>query len=127
MKKIVTTTALLISLSLIGYAQSATNGKEASDIVTRQNELAIPNAFTPNNDGSNDAFRILNFKDEKLLEFKVFNRWGTVVFNTTNPNEGWDGNFKGKKQPTGVYGYVIRIAFDDGYMETYKGTVTLLR
>lgn len=90
-------------------------------------ELLIPNAFSPNNDGQNDLFRISNITDEKLIDFKVFNRWGTILFRTSDPREGWDGSYKGQVQPVGVYGYVIRIGYTDGYVETYKGTVTLLR
>jgi gliding motility-associated-like protein len=90
-------------------------------------ELLIPNAFSPNNDGQNDFFKISNITDEKLIDFKIFNRWGTILFRTTNAKEGWDGTNKGQQQPVGVYGYVIRIGYADGYVETYKGTVTLIR
>jgi gliding motility-associated-like protein len=91
-------------------------------------ELLIPNAFTPNNDGQNDYFRIINFTNQKLIELKIFNRWGTILFQTKNPKEGWNGKFKDQLQPLGVYGYVIRIAYPESeVIETYKGTVTLLR
>ncbi|HET8572352.1 MAG TPA: gliding motility-associated C-terminal domain-containing protein [Edaphocola sp.] len=89
--------------------------------------LLIPNAFTPNNDGKNDIFKIRNFSNQKLLEFKVFNRWGTILFHTQDPKDGWDGTFKNNPQPIGVYGYVIRIAYPDNIVETYKGTITLIR
>lgn len=102
-----------------------TNFTETSD--TSTNTLLIPNAFTPNNDGYNDVFKIDNFTDQKLIEFKVFNRWGTILFQTTDPNVGWDGTYRGRQQPLGVYGYVIRIAYPNKVIETYKGTVTLLR
>lgn len=90
-------------------------------------ELLIPNAFSPNNDGQNDIFKICNITNEKLIDFKIFNRWGTILFRTTDPKQGWDGTNKGQQQPIGVYGYVIRIGYPDGYVETYKGTVTLIR
>lgn len=92
-----------------------------------RNELMIPNAFTPNNDGQNDIFKIKNITNQRLIDFKVFNRWGTVVFRTTDPTAGWDGTSRGQIQPIGVYGYVIQIGFADGYVETYKGTVTLIK
>ena len=125
MKQVLIFTVLYLTLSIGGYAQSNADYSEANKDDRRV--LAIPNAFTPNNDGTNDEFKILNFTDEKLVEFKVFNRWGTVVYHSNDPKRGWDGTFKGKTQPTGVYGYVIRIAYNDGFVETYKGTVTLLR
>lgn len=89
--------------------------------------LLIPNAFSPNGDGRNDLFEILNFDNQTLIEFKVFNRWGTVVFKTENPKKGWDGTYKNILQPVGTYGYVIRILYPEGIEETYKGTVTLIR
>jgi len=118
-----------IVLPLGGRAQSL-NVKGVTDPVQAmagRKELMIPNAFSPNNDGQNDIFKIANITDEKLIDFKVFNRWGTILFRTTDPREGWDGTSKGQQQPVGVYGYVIRIGFPDGYVETYKGTLTLIR
>lgn len=94
---------------------------------TARKQLLIPNAFSPNNDGQNDYFKISNITDEKLIDFKVFNRWGTILYRTTDAKAGWDGTFKNQPQPVGVYGYVIRIGYSDGYVETYKGTVTLLK
>lgn len=99
-----------------------TNGPD-----TAAHTLLIPNAFTPNHDGNNDAFKIKNFSIQKLIEFKIFNRWGTILYETSDAKAGWDGTYHGKAQPTGVYGYVIRIAYPDNVVETYKGTVTLLR
>ena len=96
-------------------------------LASARKELLIPNAFSPNSDGQNDMFRISNITDEKLIDFKVFNRWGTILFRTTDAKQGWDGTNKGQQQPIGVYGYVIRIGYADGYVETYKGTVTLIR
>ncbi|MFT4062821.1 MAG: gliding motility-associated C-terminal domain-containing protein [Edaphocola sp.] len=91
-------------------------------------ELLIPSAFSPNGDGQNDVFKIATgLTTEKLIEFRVFNRWGTVLFRTTDAQAGWDGHFNGQQQPVGVYGYVIKIGYSDGYVETYKGTVTLVR
>lgn len=90
-------------------------------------DLMIPNAFSPNGDGNNDIFRILNITNQTLIEFKIFNRWGTFVFETTDPKKGWDGKYKGEEQPIGVYGYIIRIVYPEGVENTYKGTVTLIR
>jgi gliding motility-associated-like protein len=61
------------------------------------------------------------------MEFRVFNRWGQEVYSTTDPSRGWDGTWKGVAQDMGVYSYIIRVAFPDGYVETYKGDVTLIR
>jgi len=87
----------------------------------------IPSAFTPNNDGKNDFFKITNLKYQKLVEFSVYNRWGIQVFHTNNPDIGWDGTYQGAAQDMGVYNYVVITAHPDGTNQTYKGTVTLIR
>lgn len=131
MKRILLTFLLAIILyPMCIHAQYRENGKTklpnaTTDVVRK--ELMIPNAFSPNNDGQNDVFVINNITDEKLIDFKIFNRWGTIVFRTSNPGEGWDGMYKGEVQPVGTYGYVIRIGYPDGYIETYKGTLTLIK
>ncbi len=96
------------------------------DIDYRDN-LFVPTAFTPNGDGKNDVFRISNITFQKLQEFRVFNRWGQEIFSTTDPKKGWDGSWKGVPQDMGVYQYMIRVAYPDGYIESYKGNVTLVR
>lgn len=98
-------------------------------IASSQQGIMIPNAFTPNGDGRNDLFKLVNTTNERLLDFRIFNRWGTILYRSPDDDvtKGWDGNYKNQPQPTGVYGYVIRIAYSDGNIETYKGTVTLIR
>lgn len=130
MKKIIVLTFILfLGFQLSANAQNQIyNVKESTYIPdTLANKLLIPNAFTPNGDGVNDIFKISNFTNQKLVEFKVFNRWGTILFSTKDPTIGWNGAFKGKDEPLGVYGYVIRIAYPQNIIETYKGTVTLLK
>lgn len=90
----------------------------------------IPNAFTPNSDGSNDYFfpRQLLSSSVSLFNMQVLNRWGQLVFETTRPDgRGWDGRFNGKDQPGGVYVYLIKVSFRNGASESYQGNVTLLR
>lgn len=88
---------------------------------------SIASAFSPNNDGRNDVFHISNLKYQRVIEFRVFNRWGQEVFSTTDGAKGWDGTFKGAPQEVGVYHYLIRITTPEGKMRTYKGDVTLIR
>jgi len=89
--------------------------------------LFVPTAFTPNGDGKNDIFKVSNVTFQRLQEFKVYNRWGQEVYSTTDIKAGWDGNWRGQQQDMGVYQYVIKVAFPDGLIETYKGNVTLVR
>ncbi len=89
----------------------------------------IPTAFTPNNDGLNDIFRLCNsMRFEKLVDFRVFNRWGQLVYvNTNDASKGWDVTFNGVPQYIGVYNYIIIISRTDGTNKIFKGDVTLIR
>jgi len=89
--------------------------------------IFVPSAFTPNGDGKNDIFKVGSISFQKLEEFRIFNRWGQEVFYTTDPKKGWDGTFNGQSQEMGVYNYIIRLAYPDGKVDTYKGSVTLIR
>jgi gliding motility-associated-like protein len=92
-----------------------------------RDNLFVPSAFSPNGDGKNDIFRVSNITFQKLQEFRVFNRWGQEIYSTTDSKKGWDGTWKGVPQDMGTYQYLIRVAYPDGYIETYKGDVTLVR
>jgi gliding motility-associated-like protein len=87
----------------------------------------VPSVFSPNGDGKNDVFRLLNMKYQKVIEFRVFNRWGKEIYNNPNPATGWDGTYNGTQQDPGVYTYLIRVNTPDGQQKMYKGNVTLVR
>ena len=87
----------------------------------------IPTVFSPNGDGLNDVFRLMNMKYQRLTEFRIFDRWGNEVFSTTDPSAGWDGKFNGAPMDMGVYSYLIRVALPNGRYHTYKGDITLMR
>lgn len=88
----------------------------------------VPSAFTPNGDGRNDVFRIINQRFVKLIDFSVFDRWGKLVYhNTYNAYEGWDGNYNGVPQDMGVYFYSITVETPDKKIKYFKGDVTLIR
>jgi len=90
--------------------------------------VAVPSGFTPNNDGKNDRFRVLNAVKAVDFEFVVYNRWGQAVFRTRNWKEGWDGRVSGLEQNTGVFVWFLRYTDrDTGRPITQKGTVTLIR
>jgi gliding motility-associated-like protein len=89
--------------------------------------ILIPSAFTPNGDGVNDVFGVINLTFHRVIEFRVFNRWGQEVFSTQDSYKGWDGTYKGEKATPGVYQYLIRIANPDGQTQMYKGDVTLVQ
>ncbi len=88
----------------------------------------LPNAFTPNNDGVDDVYRILNPGDFiQLTNFQIFNRWGQRVFQTSDKTQGWDGTYNSINQPVGVYMYEIAITCSKGRTLQVHGNVTLLR
>ena len=90
----------------------------------------IPTGFTPNGDGLNDYFHPVGLKFQNLVDFRVYNRWGQVVFYTSDANsKGWDGTFNGVPQDMGVYFYSIIVGRPGGNGADiiYKGDVTLIR
>lgn len=89
--------------------------------------LGIPNAFTPNGDGKNDLFSVKNMGHQGVIAFKIFNRWGQLIFETLNVDHGWDGTHNSQQVEQGVYFYHIRIALRDGTVKDFKGDVTLIR
>ena len=94
--------------------------------VNADNTYGIPNAFSP--DGRNNTFKILVEGLAKLNYFRVFNRWGELMFETKDVNEGWDGYYKGAPQPFGVYVYEAQmVSTITGKIKTVKGNITLLR
>lgn len=92
-----------------------------------EQDVFVPNAFTPNNDGLNDVFHITARKMIEVQEFKIFNRWGQEIFSTNDIRKGWNGTFKGVPQDAGVYHYLIRTASITGKVQLLKGDITLIR
>ncbi|MEC7268563.1 MAG: gliding motility-associated C-terminal domain-containing protein, partial [Bacteroidota bacterium] len=109
------------------------NGCENFDSVTvfveGKNALYLPTAFSPNGDGVNDFFHIIaTLNLTQILDFSIWNRSGGLMFSTSDINDiGWDGRFKGKEQPLGVYVWSIQALSYDGEIVSYKGNVTLTR
>lgn len=89
--------------------------------------VEIPNAFTPNGDGTNDYFNYFSSGNLQLVSFEVFNRWGQRVYNNETPDTGWNGEFKGKPAPSDLYIYIIVLRRLDGSELAEKGEVTLIR
>lgn len=87
----------------------------------------IPTAFTPNGDGRNDIFRPLLFGTVKQYHFTVFNRWGEVVFQTSELTKGWNGKVAGKDQETSTFVWACSYQFEGEPIKTQKGTVTVIR
>jgi gliding motility-associated-like protein len=88
--------------------------------------LGVPNAFSPNGDGVNDV-HFVEGKGITFMDIKIFNRWGQLVFRSTDQKIGWDGRFNGKPQEMEVYVYSINVEFVDGTTMNKSGNITLLR
>lgn len=113
----------------ISYQDECGNESELSTEVCFElssSNILLPNAFTPNGDGHNDTFKVL---DGVFLEFQmlIFNRWGNILFSSTNPQTGWNGTFNG--QPSDVGTYVYQISFRNGAntLVEQTGTFVLIR
>lgn len=90
-------------------------------------ELYVPGAFTPNNDGLNDFLRPILMGVKELHYFRIFNRWGQIMFESKTDRPGWDGKFKGLAQTTQVVVWMAEGLGVDGKIYTRKGTSVLVR
>jgi gliding motility-associated-like protein len=87
----------------------------------------IPNAITPNGDGLNDVLRPTIAGILKFSDFRIYNRWGQLLFSTKRQGDGWDGVYNGRKQPSGTYVYVLNAIDYTGKKYFQKGTFVLIR
>lgn len=88
--------------------------------------LDVPNAFTPGRFGVDAVIKVVGFGITHMV-WRIYNRWGQVVFESDNPYDGWDGTYKGNLQPMDVYGYTLEAEFSDGTHVRKKGDITLIR
>lgn len=88
--------------------------------------LDVPNAFTPGRFGINGIVSVKGFGIGKM-SWKIYNRWGQMIFESNTSKLGWDGTYKGKLQPMDVYTYTLDVEFTDGKKTRKTGDITLLR
>ncbi|HUB60580.1 MAG TPA: Ig-like domain-containing protein [Puia sp.] len=89
--------------------------------------IYVPRAFSPNNDGTNDLLKPILVGIADFHYFTVYNRWGNIVFTTTDPNQGWDGTLKGVPQPIETYLWIAEGIDTNGKKIVAKGMVSLVR
>jgi gliding motility-associated-like protein len=89
--------------------------------------LFVPSAFTPNKDGLNDLLRPLGAGYKDVRFFRIFNRWGQLVFDSNGFDEGWDGTYNDNRAEMGVYYWVLGVTDRFGQEQKIKGDVTLVR
>ncbi|MCX6271333.1 MAG: gliding motility-associated C-terminal domain-containing protein [Bacteroidetes bacterium] len=97
------------------------------DFLDCEVSFEIPNVFTPNNDQVNDFFTIHNIHNISSLKLSLFNRWGQLLFESTDPEFKWDGKHKGTPCSDGVYFWVIQCRDTSGRLSKRSGSVSLLR
>jgi len=88
--------------------------------------LDVPNAFTPGRFGRNGYITVTGFGISKM-SWRIYNRWGKLVFDTQDRRAGWDGTYKGQLQPMDVYAYTLDVEFFDGKKLRKTGDITLIR
>jgi gliding motility-associated-like protein len=117
-----------MQVTLEGYNSRGCKGTYTLNIIVIPDcgEMFVPNAFSPNNDKANDVLYVRG-KCLETLKFQVFNRWGQLVFETTDQDKGWDGTFNGDIMNTGVFVYRLEGKGYDGKGYSFKGNVTLIR
>ncbi len=114
------------------------NGCTAEDyidiVVDRDRTVFVPSAFTPNGDMMNDVLMVHGTTTTKVLAFKVFDRWGELLFlaenydiNSTDINHVWNGTFNGNTLNPGVFVWYVEVEYIDGRRESFQGNTTLIR
>ena len=90
-------------------------------------EIYVPSAFTPDGDGLNDILRPVVVGMKEFHYFKIFNRWGQIVFSSANPSAGWNGKISGLEQGTNTFVWIAEAVDFSGNLVKRKGTITLIR
>jgi gliding motility-associated-like protein len=90
-------------------------------------QIFVPTGFTPNGDGLNDYLKPIAVGIERIEYFRVYNRWGQLVFSTTINGQGWDGRIGGKTQTSNTYAWMVKAIDYTGKSVFQKGTATLIR
>jgi gliding motility-associated-like protein len=117
---------------LVDHPQTVTltvtdaNGCQATQDIQVADEcpdIRIPNAFTPNGDGINDTWDIIGLEYDQTAMVRVFTRYGQQVYQSKGYGRPWNGEYKGKKLPTGAYYYIINMKNNN---QTLSGEVTII-
>jgi gliding motility-associated-like protein len=115
------------TVQLLDTSKACINEKKFDVIhITCGAVMEIPNAFTPNNDGLNDEFGILG-ENFELVFLRIYNRWGELIFETSDRTISWDGTYQGEEQPAGVYTWTVAFNDENNIQFSKSGNVTLIR
>ncbi len=120
------TTTYVVSVTDGICTKSASVKVNVLEVVCDRTYVYIPNAFSPNGDLENDVLYVRSAIATKIL-FRIFDRWGEMVFETTDQNIGWDGTFRDKLLKPDTYDYYLEATCVQGEQKIIKGNVTLIR
>lgn len=100
--------------------------------VEKRRKVFVPTGFSPNGDFTNDLLLVHGQSNSKALDFRVYDRWGELVYQLkdfpfNDDSQGWDGTFRGQPCEPGVYVWVLEVEYVDGVKEVFKGNTTLIR
>ena len=116
---------------VVYWVSQTVNGSEGPrvsfKVVLATPDVFVPKVFTPNNDGINDIIKPVVPGLRNFRFFKIYNRWGNLVFMSTNPDAGWDGRYQGNPQPRETYLWMIEGEDLQGHTKRYSGMITLFR
>jgi gliding motility-associated-like protein len=118
------TSVMVVGKDEFGCTDSA---EQTYNNIIRCCNLSYPSAFTPNNDGYNDGWKVVTYGNMQRFEVAIFNRFGQRVFSSNDPAERWEGTFLGQPCEIGTYYFMLDAQCLTGPKKTYKGDITLIR
>lgn len=120
--------SVAVQVKAIGVlaCQESNSTKLNAQTPSEYDDIYVPNAFTPNGDGKNDVLYVRS-ETIKSLSFYIYSQWGEQIFYSNSVSVGWDGNYKGSRQPVGVYVYYLKAIMENGRELNKKGTITLIK
>ncbi len=118
-----------IRYKVVGYSEEGCRDSAfiAVKVFKTLPAVFVPTAFTPNNDGRNDLLRPIAAGMTSIDYFRIYNRWGQLLFSTSTNGHGWDGRINGQVQTTGTFVWAVKATDYTGKAYFQKGTVTLIR
>jgi gliding motility-associated-like protein len=108
------------------YGNNCTASSSVALHRAEHNGVALPTAFTPNGDGKNDLY-ITPANNVKTFHMDIYNRWGSLVFSSSDAAQGWDGQFKGEPQAAEDYQVMIEVVYIDGTSQHAEQVMSLIR
>ncbi len=122
-----TYTVIIKNGACTGLSSNSAVVRVQACIVVGESKVFVPEAFTPDRNNTNDHLRPYFKNVTELKYFRVFNRWGQMVFQTNSIGEGWNGNLKGQPQPSETYSWMLEYIDHNGKAARLSGTSILVR